>query len=127
VGELMNHIKNLSWNVANELQSEAIEELSKTTSENISKLIMPLQKDCWENAALVLSGFSDSLLEQVFMDLLTWLQDLSWPGSLIVMKRLAQMNKEAVEEKIQLAISQAITENEEEWKDNLEMLLEKLK
>ena len=61
-------------------------------SNNISDFLQPLtpmyNKNIWENCAKVLSEKTDDVLEPYLKELLEWLQDINWPGALIIFERL---------------------------------------
>lgn len=60
--------------------------------DDLSLLILPCangeSKGIWENCARVLYEMSDERLEKYLPSLLEWLQDLNWPGALIILDRL---------------------------------------
>lgn len=60
--------------------------------EDLSLLILPCvneqSKGVWENCARALYEISDERLEKHLPSLLEWLQDLNWPGALIILDRL---------------------------------------
>lgn len=47
-------------------------------------------KNVWENCALILREKSDKVLRPYLFDLIEWLQDLTWPGALIILERLKE-------------------------------------
>lgn len=56
---------------------------------NLSLLIMPpAAPSVWEQCANILAEKSDNELEPFLGNLLEWMQDLNWPGALIIMDRL---------------------------------------
>ena len=60
--------------------------------EDLSLLILPYangeSKSMWENCARALYEISDDRLEKYLPKLLRWLEDLNWPGALIIQDRL---------------------------------------
>ena len=56
--------------------------------DNIEHFIQPsLYGKCvWENCAKVLSLKDDDILKPYLFDLLVWLQDLNWPGAIIILE-----------------------------------------
>ena len=117
------YLHNLSWNVDEKLQRKAIDKLSKVNAKEVGQLIMPLDKDCWDNASKVISCLNDDIIEPIIPELLVWLQDMNWPGSLKLVDRLLLMDYELLQEKAKLVIEQAIKENDLEWKENLEFFI----
>lgn len=47
----------------------------------------PYGKNVWENCAIILAEKSDTELERFLSPLMTWLQDLNWPGSDIILSK----------------------------------------
>lgn len=66
--------------------------------EDLSLLILPdangKSKSVWENCARALYEISDDRLEKYLPLLLEWLQDLNWPGALIILERLKNFSGE---------------------------------
>lgn len=60
--------------------------------DDLSLIILPCangeSKSIWENCARALYEISDDRLEKYLPSLLEWLQDLNWPGALIILDRL---------------------------------------
>lgn len=60
--------------------------------DDLSLLILPCangkNKAFWDNCARALYELSDDRLEKYLPSLLEWLQDLNWPGALIILDRL---------------------------------------
>ena len=61
-------------------------------SNNISDFLQPItpkyNKNIWENCAKVLSEKTNDILEPYLKELLEWLQDINWPGALVILERL---------------------------------------
>lgn len=81
----------LDWNNSN---------INQITGRNIAKSIKDLNifmqpltdefnKNVWDNCAMILSEKSDDELVPFLIPLLEWLQDLNWPGALLILKRLS--------------------------------------
>lgn len=81
-------------------------------------------KMIWKNCALVLSRKSDEELEPYLVELLVWLQDLNWPGALLIMNRLSKYEKNNA---FQMALSYCMNciekTNDEIWKEYLAELI----
>jgi hypothetical protein len=64
---------------------------------SINAFILPLHPKCnknvWENCARILALRSDEELSPYFTRLLEWLQDINWPGALIILERLKKVSK----------------------------------
>ena len=50
-------------------------------------------KDVWDNCAVILCEHSDEELEPYISDMLLWLEDLNWPGALLIQERLTRFQK----------------------------------
>ena len=51
-------------------------------------ILPPVAPSAWECCAQVLCKKSDMVLEPYLSGPLEWLQDLNWPGALIILERL---------------------------------------
>ena len=129
IDEIMNM---LDWNNSIEIQQKGIELAKLIKSINI--FILPMHPGCnknvWENCAQILVDKSDEVLNPYLTNLLEWIEDLNWPGALIIMERLKNFSETemltfAVEESTKIA---SATDNHI-WLKNLSALLnnEKLK
>ncbi len=82
--------------------------------------IKPYSKEIWENCAKILYSKEDIELEEYLFDLLEWLQDLNWPGALIIEERLNKYKKDI---KMKTAIEESLLksklEKDKEWEKNL--------
>ena len=99
--------------------------------EDLSFLILPFangeSKRLWENCAKALYEISDEKLEQYLPSLLEWLQDLNWPGALIILDRLKKFSGKKLKKPFMDRYTFACNLNDEEglmWLDYLSELLE---
>ena len=96
--------------------------------EDISLLIMPPALPLvWERCAQILSEKSDSILEPYLPQLLEWLQDLNWPGALVILDRLKLFSGEKLKTPFLELVTYAIGLKSEEglmWLDSLSELLD---
>ena len=99
--------------------------------DDLSLLILPYangeSKGLWENCAKALSEISDDRLEKYLPSLLEWLQDLNWPGALIILDRLKVFNGKKLEKPYIERVTYASNLNSEEgqmWLDYLSELLD---
>ncbi|MBI9015541.1 MAG: DUF5071 domain-containing protein [Clostridiales bacterium] len=113
--EINNYIDDLSWYKDDEIQLKAINFLSGRTDIDLKKLILPRQKNHWENAATVLCSYSDIELLDIMKELLTWLQDANWPGSKKIIERIAGMNQKMTMPIILDVLSDANEISDETW------------
>lgn len=99
--------------------------------DDLSLLILPSAngegKNIWENCARALYEISDDRLEKYLPSLLEWLQDLNWPGALIILDRLKIFSGEKLKKPFIDRFSYADNLNNEEglmWLDRLSELLD---
>ena len=99
--------------------------------DDLSLLILPSAngegKNIWENCARALYEISDDRLEKYLPSLLEWLQDLNWPGALIILDRLKIFSGEKLKKPFIDRFSYADNLNNEEglmWLDHLSELLD---
>lgn len=99
--------------------------------DDISFLILPYadgeSKCLWENCARALYELPDERLEKHLPSLLEWLQDINWPGALIMLDRLKKFSGEKLKGPFIERFEYAEELNNEEglmWLDYLSELLE---
>lgn len=122
-----NIFKNLSWNASLDCQKKAINELASMDNLNPSALIQPLGKEYWENAARTLSKIGYPRIEEAIPGLFNWLQDLNWPGALIVMELLKSLPKETIIRHLEFAANEALSTDDDIWLINLSTFLDDFK
>lgn len=99
--------------------------------DDLSLIILPYangeSKGIWENCARALYEISDDRLEKYLPSLLEWLQDLNWPGALIILDRLKIFSGEKLKKPFMERFTYANNLNNEEglmWLDYLSELLD---
>ena len=99
--------------------------------DDLSLLILPCangeSKAVWENCARALYEISDDRLEKYLPSLLEWLQDLNWPGALIILDRLKNFSGKKLKEPFLDRFQYAEKFNNEDgqiWLDYLSELLD---
>lgn len=122
-----NIFENLSWNASLDCQKKAINELALMDNLNPNALIQPLGKDYWENAARTLSMIGYPRIEEAIPGLFNWLQDLNWPGALIVMDLLKSLPKETIIRHLEFAANEALSRDDDIWLINLFTFLDDFK
>lgn len=115
--------KNLSWNASTDSQMKAINDLTSMANLNPSTLIQPSGKEYWENAARALSMIGYPRIEDAIPGLFNWLQDLNWPGALIIMELLKSLPKEAIIRHLESSASEALSTDDDIWLINLSTFL----
>lgn len=117
---MKNIIDDLSWNCTENVQIETINRILSDKEFDYSILLQPInRKDCWENCAIILANLDDKLLIKYIHELLEWIQDLSWPGALIILERLKRFPNDMIKESLCFEKKIAIETNDIEWQNNL--------
>lgn len=126
IEEIMNM---LDWHMSPEIQSKGIA-LAKNI-ESIIPFIQPIteryNKNVWENCAIIIASKSDEELTPHLAKLLDWLQDMNWPGALIILERLKLFSGENLIKPFIDRFTYAINLNNEEglmWLDCLSEFLD---
>lgn len=126
MNEIQNIYKMLNWKNPPEIRSEGIR-LAKEI-DDLSLLIQPpAEPSVWGCCAQILYEKSDSALEPYLNLLLEWLQDLNWPGALIILDRLKVFSGEKLKKPFIDCVTYAGNLNNEEglmWLDYLSELLD---
>lgn len=96
--------------------------------EDISELIQPDVggKSAWDNCAKVLCKKTDEQLEPYLCELLEWIQDINWPGAMLILGRLKHFSGIKLKEPVENAVKKAkgMQENGLMWIDYLSELLD---
>ena len=126
MNDIQNIYKMLNWENNNEIQAEGFS-LAKEI-EDLSLLILPpAAPSVWECCAQVLSEKTDTVLEPYLDSILEWLQDLNWPGALIILDRLKVFSGKKLKKPFIDRFTYARNLNNEEglmWLDYLSELLD---
>ncbi|MFR0922319.1 MAG: DUF5071 domain-containing protein [Clostridia bacterium] len=84
----------LDCNNSMETQEKGIE-LAKNVK-CINVFILPKHSKCnknvWENCAKILANRTDKELQPYLIDILLWLEDMNWPGAIIIVDRLKKLH-----------------------------------
>jgi hypothetical protein len=108
----------LSWNSTEEIQKIGLAEARKV--KHLSVLLQPIEsKSVWENCAKVFVEKSDLELERYLVDLFKWLQDMNWPGAVLIYDRLKELPKDLVQFAYKVSLDQATCTGDEDWKETL--------
>lgn len=105
-------IEMLNENNDFEIQQKGIIEGKKIKNFNVFLQPRSIEncKLVWKNCAIIISSKSDSELLTYFDELFTWIQDINWPGAILIEERLKEMKdttylKRKLNEKIKIAAS----------------------
>ena len=113
-------------------RSAAEQAHGRALARNMTDLRVFLQPDAygskavWDNCALILAERSDAELTPYLEELLSWLQDINWPGALTILSRLRRFSGEALPYAVMHAAARAerMCERGESWLDALAALAE---
>lgn len=126
----MNNINNvykmLNWKSSPEIRLEGIR-LAKEISDLSLLITPPADSSVWECCAQILNEKSDLILEPYLNKLLEWLQDLNWPGALVILERLKSFSGEKLMNPFIDCCNRAINSDNEEglmWLRYLSELLD---
>ena len=118
----------LDWNKTDSEQRHGIA-LAKNV-QSINVFLQPcnstINKNVWENCAIVLAEKSDEDLSPYLGELLAWLQDMNWPGAFCILNRLQRYaDNNSLRDAINICIEKARKCRNEVWEGNLCLLLHK--
>lgn len=60
---------------------------------NINAFILTMNFGAWENCAKILASKTDEELSPYLSNLLVWIQDLNWPGAMIILDRMKKFKE----------------------------------
>ena len=93
--------------------------------ENIEFWIQPDgYKYSWDNCARVIIEKKDKELAPYMSLLLKWLQDLNWPGALLVLERLKHVEPKFIIRDLEKTVNEATQNNDLAWIEFLSELTE---
>ena len=85
----------LDWNNSLKVQERGVKLGKKVSSFNV--FIQPghpgFTKNVWGNCAKIIVSKTDETLNPYLVELLEWIEDLNWPGALIILERLKEFSK----------------------------------
>lgn len=126
----MNNIQNiynmLSWESPDKIKAKGFR-LAREIKDLSLLIFPPAPSYVWECCAQILSEKSDADLAPYLDKLLEWLQDLNWPGALLILERLKNFSGEKLKKPFLELVNNAIKMNNEEglkWLDYLSELLD---
>ena len=88
-------IEMLNENNDDSIQQRGIREGKKIKNFNVFLQPRSIEncKLVWKNCAIIISSKSDSELIAYLDELFTWIQDINWPGAVLIEERLKRFNK----------------------------------
>ena len=93
MNDIQNIYKMLNGENNNEIRAKGVG-LAKEVKDLSLLILPPAVPSVWECCAQVLSEKTDTVLEPYLDSILKWLQDLNWPGALIILDRLKTFSGE---------------------------------
>ena len=131
---LMNNIDEImemsDWNNSEEIRQKGVELAKGIKYINLFILPMYPGKSVWENCAKILVDRSDEELKPYLFRLLEWLEDLTWPGAMIILDRLKNYSETSrLSSNVNKCVKLAIATSDHMWLVHIAELLdnEKLK
>ena len=97
---------------------------------DITPFLQPMDskynKNIWYNCAQIVCNKTDEELECYLDQLLEWLQDLTWPGTFVIIERLKHFSGIILLPHFEVAVKkcQNRSDDDNEWLDNLTALIE---
>ena len=115
----------MDWNRSENDQAKGLE-LAKNV-QNFNVFLQPCNekynKNVWDNCAKILSQKTDKELMPYLENLLEWLQDLNWPGALIILDRLNHYSYSvAFNPPYNECMKRAVLLEDEIWEENLKLI-----
>lgn len=111
----LNRIKN-----ASDYESAANDILSHSDAYNIAELILPDQeKELFGTCAHIISRMPIDFIEENAVKLLSWFQDLNWPGVDQIFDSLCRLPKDVLTSALRRGFEEAQRVRDEEWAYNL--------
>ena len=117
--EISELICELDWNNPLEVQENAVKILSDRNDYPIHLLLQPSDKKYWENSAKVLYHKGYEEVKSITIELFYWLQDMNWPGSVIIRDLLWSYPSQILADYLEQILLNAVASNDEEWIYNL--------
>ena len=115
-------IEMLNENNDEEVQQKGIIEGKKIKNFNVFFQPRSIEncKLVWRNCAIIISSKSDSELLTYIDELFTWIQDINWPGAVLIEERLKEMkDKTYLNRKLNEKIKIATSIEDFEWLEQL--------
>ena len=109
-------LKKLDLTIPIEDQVNVINEFKKIKNKHLNKLIRPFKnKSYWKNAAIAIREIGYPKIEEIIPDLIVWLQDMTWPGAMIIEDVLMTVPREVLTKHIENAVEIAWDSEDDEW------------
>jgi hypothetical protein len=104
-------LRQLHWQKTDEELQLAKEKLKELPEHQMNLLVLPLlDKALWDNAADLLAEMGYPRIEPILYEVLTWLQDINWPGSIRISELLVSVGEPLIP-----YIKRALAESDSDW------------
>lgn len=118
----------LDWNKSDLEQRRGINLARSVQSINV--FLQPcnrtVNKNVWENCAIVLAEKPDEDLSPYLGELLAWLRDMNWPGAFRILNRLqAYSDSSSLNHMVKQCTQCACALKDVTWQENLSLLNQK--
>jgi hypothetical protein len=115
-------LEDLDGRCTQDTQEKCIKAILADSKFNPKRLVLPVNSLCFQNASAILLEMPIKRLIPIAADLLEWAQDLNWPGGKTVIAIISKMPTNVVSNAFAKAKERAISENDDEWLHNLNLL-----
>lgn len=107
------------------LRTDEVIKLSLRSDYDLMDLVLPIDqtmnigKNVWEVSAKILIRKGNEELIKILDNILEWTQDLNWPGSEYILRRICEFPKEVILPKIDEHLTKAENMGDIDWKHAL--------
>ncbi|WP_097026361.1 DUF5071 domain-containing protein [Clostridium peptidivorans] len=123
-------IKDLDWNKPEDITHRAMKELFKVNEEEAILLADQsndsCSKCCWYNASIILKEIGYPRNRLTLPYLMSWFQDVNWPGVPKIIELLKGIDIEILIPHIKYAMEKALKEEDDFWAFGILRLLDEL-
>lgn len=124
LSEVKRLMKNLSWNMPQEVQLSVIRELTTIDDEYTPLLIQDTEKHCWENAVKVLNKIGYPRNRLAIPCLIELMQDMNWPGVPTAIEILKSIDKSVIVPHIEASLIKAAEDDDRMWIGGIQRLID---
>jgi len=113
----------LDWNCNKDIQSEGLRLAMSVKCVNVFiQPGTPYGKRVWDNCAKIIASKSDEIIQHYLPDLFEWVQDLNWPGAIVIKNRLMQYQGANFSYWLVYCYKCAIATSDEVWAETLDSM-----
>lgn len=95
-------------------------------NDDLKLLILPGEKFFWQSASEVIQNLHSNQIVSLLPQILTWLQDVNWPGAFTVIETLQSLGKDCILPYLEETLIRAKKEEDYMWIGGINMLIEEL-